>query len=343
MTGTSDNTLPAVTVIVPMLNEEQHIRACAENLLTQSYPPELVTILLIDGRSQDKTRDVVAQLQTDYPKRRIKLLDNPQRGVAAALNVGIQAANDDIIIRMDAHSVPEQTFIEKSVKALSVSGAAYAGGIMKPEGSSAFAKAVAVALNHPLGAGGAKFHTATQPQFTDTVYLGAFRKTIFDQVGLFNEALVCNEDYELNTRIRKAGQKIYLDPSIQTAYTPRDTPAKLWKQYFSYGWWKLEMLKLHPDSLKPRQLAPALFVKTILLLLLLSFFLPAAQYMLSIIIVLYLIILMIVALQSSRKLGLKTNVAVQIPLAVSIMHIAWGSGFFSSLINSVKPGSVARL
>lgn len=328
--------LPAVTVIVPIFNEEQHIRACAENLLTQTYSPELVTLLLVDGRSTDKTREVIEELIGAYPNRQIKLLDNPKRGVAAALNVGIKAAEDDIIVRADAHSVPQATFIEQSVTSLLESGAAYAGGMVDPQAETPFGKAVALAMVHPLGAGGAAFRTATTPQFADTAFLGAFRKTLFDEVGLFNERLVCNEDYELNTRIRKSDNQIYLDPKIKTVYVPRDTPEKLWQQYFNYGWWKLETLKLHPDSLRLRQLMPVAFVGAVLFLGLLSPIWIPARYLLGLALILYLGVLGLVTLKTYAKKESRLATVWRLPLAMATMHIAWGTGFLTNFFTGGK-------
>ena len=323
----------SVSVIVPIYNEELYIRACAENLLEQTYPAHLVTLLLVDGRSEDATRQVIQQLQADYPERDIRLLDNPKRGVAAALNIGIQAAQDEVIVRMDAHSIPQADFIEASVRALQTSGAAYAGGLMVPEGRTPFGKAVGHALSHRLGAGGAKFHTATEAQYTDTVYLGAFRKSVFDEVGLFDEDMAVNEDYELNTRVRKSGGKIYLEPYIQTIYTPRDTPGRLWTQYFKYGWWRVETLRKHPDSLRPRQLLPTLFVSICLILLVLSLFTVLAQYALGLALLFYAALLVFVTVDVYRQGTRDAATLLCIPVAVTLMHFSYGLGFICNVVS----------
>ena len=323
----------SVSVIVPIYNEELHIRACAENLLEQTYPADLVTLLLIDGRSEDATRQVIEQLQADYTERDIRLLDNPKRGVAAALNIGIRAAPDDIVVRMDAHSVPQKDFIEASVRALQTSGAAYAGGLMVPEGHTPFGRAVGHALSHRLGAGGAKFHTATEAQYTDTVYLGAFDKSVFDEVGLFDEDMDVNEDYELNTRVRKSGGKIYLEPYIKTVYVPRDTPGRLWTQYFKYGWWKVETLRRHPDSLRPRQLLPTLFVSGVLALLLLSLFMTLAQYALTLALLLYTALLVFVTVDVYRQGTRELATLLSLPVAVTLMHFSYGIGFVCNVVS----------
>ncbi|MGL4609648.1 MAG: glycosyltransferase family 2 protein [Trueperaceae bacterium] len=324
---------PAISIIVPILNEEKYIRQCLENLLEQTYPAHLVTILLVDGQSKDQTRAVIQKVQNTYSERNIHLLDNPKGGVAAALNIGIQASKTDIILRMDAHSIPSPDFITVSVNALQESGAAFAGGIMQPVGRSSFSQALAEAYSHPLGSGGAKYRNALTGQFTDTAYLGALTKSIFEKAGLFNEGLICNEDYEMNIRIRKAGGKIYLDPRIRTQYTPRDTLKKLWDQYFRYGWWKVETLKLHPDSLQLRQLVPFLFVLSITASALISFWWQPAHYMLVIVLATYLTMLGFFTWQLKQQ-GKPWSVVLQFPIVIATMHIAWGSGFLLNVLSA---------
>ncbi len=324
---------PPVTLIIPVYNEELYIRACTEHVLGQTYPSHLVTILLVDGHSEDNTRSIIEELQTLYPERPIHLLDNPKRGVAAALNIGVQAATTKIILRMDAHSTPAPDFIEASVRALQESGAAYAGGSVNPVGTTSFGQAAAEAWVHPFVSGGAKFRTAKTGQYTDTVFLGAFDKTIFDKAGLFNEALVCNEDYEMNIRIRKAGGKIFLDPRIQTTYTPRATPKKLWDQYFRYGWWKVETLRLHPDSLRWRQLIPFLFVLVTLLLACAAPFFVTGRYLLAAVLSSYCLVVALAAFSVIRTKKLSKHAILLFPFAVLIMHVSWGSGFLLNLVS----------
>lgn len=329
------NPKPAVTVIVPIRNEQAHIKECLHHLLNQTYPFHLVTILLIDGRSEDKTREIIASVKKQNPARKIYLLDNPQKGVAPALNIGIKAAQTDIILRMDAHSIPTKDFIEVSVDALQTSGAAFAGGIVNPVGTTPFSKAAAAAWVHPLVSGGAKFRTAKTGQFTDTAFLGALHKSIFDKAGYFNERLACNEDYEMNIRIRKAGGTIYLDPRIRTRYAPRDTPKSLWNQYFRYGWWKLETLKLHPESLKLRQLIPFLFVFTVLALTVMLPYLGVTKFLLAGTLIAYTAVLGLATLTLDKK-EMSMRDVVLFPSVVVIMHVSWGTGFLLNLISGGK-------
>jgi succinoglycan biosynthesis protein ExoA len=317
-----------VSVVLPIRNEEKYIRACLENILNQDYVAD--EILVIDGRSTDKTRSIVRDMIAENPQRQIRLLDNPGQITASALNVGIQAARGEIIVRMDGHTVPAKNYISSCITSLETSNADNVGGLISPKGDTAFADVVAVAQSNPLGAGDAKFHYSKNAQYVDTVYMGAFRKSIFYKAGLYDESLIRNEDYEMNIRIRKAGGTIYLDPSIKSVYTPRNSPKKLWDQYFQYGWWKVETLRRHPESLRWRQLIPVLFVVSLVVLALFSFLTPVL-YLLLAELGLYAATVGLTTLGTVKKLGFK---AALFPLAILIIHVSWGVGFMHSLISA---------
>ncbi len=314
-----------VSVVLPIRNEEKYIRSCLENILNQDYIAD--EILVIDGRSTDKTRAIVNEIIEENPHRVIRLLDNPAKLTAPALNIGIQAARGEIIVRMDGHTVPDKNYISACVRALETTDAANVGGLIRPHSDTVFGQAVAVAQSHPIGAGDAKFHYSQTPQYVDTVYMGAFRKSIFFKAGLYDESLIRNEDYEMNIRIRKAGGKIYLDPSIKSVYAPRNTPQKLWDQYFQYGWWKVETLRRHPESARWRQLIPVFFITTVLMGLLGSFLEPVKVLLLAEL-ALYALALGVSTLSVIPKMGLK---AILFPLAIMIIHISWGLGFLHNL------------
>ena len=329
---TSETRQPYISVVLPIRNEAQYIRSCIDNLLKQDYPADKVEILIVDGRSADNTRAIVQAIIQEHPDRAIKLLDNPQQIVPPALNVGVQAARGEFIIRMDGHTVPDRTYITACVDALQKTGAANVGGLIRPVGNSRFGRAVALAQSEPIGAGGAKFHYAQEPQFVDTVYMGAFRKDIFSKAGLFDESMIRNQDYEMNVRIRKAGGSIYLDPAIKSSYTPRNTPRKLWKQYFEYGWWRVQTMRRHPDSWRWRQVIPPAFVGTFMLLFVLSFFLPWARLLFTAQAVPYLLALVYATFKVRDQVqdGLEL---LYFPVAVIILHFSWGLGFILNILS----------
>jgi succinoglycan biosynthesis protein ExoA len=260
--------LPRVSVVLPIRNEADHIEACLERLLAQDYPRDRLEILVVDGRSDDGTTEVVERVRARHPEAALRLLDNPRRTVPPALNIGIRAARGDVIVRMDGHAVPAEGYLKACVAALARSGAANVGGVVVASGATPFGEAVALATQHPLGAGDAKHRIGGAAGDVDTVPFGAFRREVFERVGLFDESLVRNQDYEFNVRIRAAGERVHFDPAIRFAYTPRGSVRALWSQYFQYGWWKVETVRRHPTSLRWRQAVPPAFVLGLIVLLL---------------------------------------------------------------------------
>lgn len=324
---------PDVSIVLPIRNEEPFIRACLERLLAQDYPTDRLEILVVDGDSTDSTRTIVEDVIRENPTRRIRLLHNEKRIVPPALNIGIRASTGDVVVRMDGHTVPDRDYVSACVRALHASGAANAGGLIRPEGDTPFGEAVALAQSHPLGAGDATFHYARQPHLTDTVYLGAYRKEIFATTGLFDESMVRNQDYEMNVRIRKSGGKIYLDPRIRSAYTPRGSPRALWKQYFEYGWWRVETLKRHPGSLRWRQAVPAVFVLGLIVLSAAAPFSWVARILLAIQVAAYLAALAVATFGVRSKVAGRTDRLARFPLALATIHVAWGSGFLTNVLS----------
>ncbi len=247
---------PTVSIIIPVRNEMCHISECLDALLAQDYPRELMEVICVDGYSDDGTRAIVDEYIAGNPH--LSLLDNPGRIVSPAMNAGISAAQGDIVIRIDARCIVEQDYVRQCVRTLQQTGAQNVGGPQVAVGlDSVQAQAIAVATTSPVGIGNSKFRYATEPQFVDTVYLGSYPRAVFRRIGLYDEQLLRNQDYELNHRLRKAGGKIYFTPLIRSVYYSRPTLRRLWRQYFQYGFWKVHTLRLHPDSLKWRQMVAA--------------------------------------------------------------------------------------
>ncbi|HEX7003931.1 MAG TPA: glycosyltransferase family 2 protein [Trueperaceae bacterium] len=325
--------LPFVSIVLPIRNEERHIRACLTRLLEQDYPAERYEVVVVDGESDDATPALVREIQREVGSDRLRLLNNPGRIVPVALNIGISAARGEVIVRMDGHTVPERDYVSSCVRALRESAADNVGGPMRPRGETEFGRAVAVALQHPIGVGDARFHLEGESGYVDTVYMGAFRREIFERAGLFDESMVRNQDYEMNVRIRAAGGKIYLDPRIRSCYTPRGSFAGLWKQYFEYGWWRVETIRRHRWSARWRQLLPAAFVAALAGSLLLSPFWAVAALGFGLVVVLYLGALG--AATAAVRERLSGPALLRLPGAFVAMHIGYGCGF---LLNVVSGG-----
>jgi GT2 family glycosyltransferase len=311
-----------------MRNESNYIRPCLEALLRQDYPKEELEILVIDGHSTDNSRAVVSHYTQRYPH--LFLLDNPARTTSAGLNIGVLHARGRYIIRVDAHTVIMPDYVSRCVELLEATKAANVGGLMRPVGTTYLGRSVALATTTPFGIGDSKFHYLEAEQFVDTVYMGAFRREIFEQVGLFDEELIRNQDYELNIRIRKAGGKILLSPKIISYYTPRPSLMPLWRQYFQYGCWKVWTLQKHPDSLRWRQIVAPLFVITLFGSLLLNFAWKPARWLFAVIAGSYLLANSVASTIAAGRSGWRYLPIL--PVVFACIHFAWGLGFWYGLI-----------
>jgi glycosyltransferase involved in cell wall biosynthesis len=258
---------PPITIILPTLNERQHIRDCLDSLLAQDYQ-NIVEILVVDGGSTDGTRDIVSA-----EGGVVRLLDNPRMTAAAAMNIGIEACSTDLFVRVDAHTLYATDYVSRSVATSVETGASVVGGPMRPEGTNPFGRAVAAVTTSPLGIGPGKFHYGTELEEVETVYLGIFNRAEVLAVGGYDETNLqwAAEDQELNYRIRKAGGRIVLDPRIRSTYFPRSTPRALARQYHNYGMCKASTLRKHRTLPYWRPVIPAGMVLAVVLWVLLSF------------------------------------------------------------------------
>ncbi len=257
MTDTGDDAGPApVSIVLPTRQEQAYVRDCLDSLLAQTYPA-VDEILVVDGGSTDGTRQIVADVGPP-----VRLVDNPRITAAAAMNVGLEAARNDLIVRADAHTLYDPDYVAASVAARAESGADWVGGPMRAVGTTTFGRAVAAVTSSPFGVGPGRFHYATSATDVETVYLGTFDRRIVDEVGGYDETQLqwAAEDQELAYRLRRAGRRIRLDPRIRSWYFPRQTPEALWRQYVNYGMCKASTLAKHRRLPYWRPVAPALMV-----------------------------------------------------------------------------------
>ncbi len=310
---------------MPCYNEAGFIEKAVDSLMDE-YVRKNAEILIADGMSTDGTRDIVRSLiGRGYP---IRLLDNKDRYQVYGLNLAVKEARGEIIVRTDAHALYPKGYVQKCVDLLESTGAVNVGGVMVPEGHSAVQKAAASAMQHPLGVGDARFHLGDFSGYVDTVYLGAFKKEIFKRVGLYDTTLQTNEDAELNFRILKAGEKIYLDGSLKVKYFPRDSFLKLIRQYFRYGAGRCRTVLKHRELTSTRQLAPVFLVVIILLSLGIGFWRP----LVLLVPLFYFVSVVLAVFLSGRK---KKNPFLQkmlTAIAIILIHLSWGMGFLFHLI-----------
>jgi len=326
-----------VSIIIPCYNEQDTIGEVLEAINAQTYPHENLEVIIADGLSTDQTRQRVADFQAAHLGLDIQLVDNPKQIIPAALNRAIQAAQGQIIIRIDAHSKPYPDYIARCVEALETNLGENVGGIweIQPRHSGWIAESIAAAAAHPLGVGDALYRHASKPAYVDTVPFGAFKRELLALIGFFDETLLTNEDYEFNARIRQSGRKIWLDPSIRSIYYAQPTLRGLARQYWRYGFWKWRMLRRYPGTLRWRQALPPLFVLSLLVGILVGFAFPIAWGFLAIEILFYAGVLLIVSFATSTRKR-KQFLAFGLPLAIATMHIGWGAGFLWSMIKPIR-------
>lgn len=224
---------PRVTIAMPAFNEEHYIEACIATVQRQDYPGELIEILVADGRSTDKTRQILDRLSSVDP--RIKLVDNPAKLQAAGLGLIVKQSTGDIIVRMDVHAEYAPDYVRTCVETLEKTGADNVGGAQRAKAKTFFQRALCAALASPLGVGNARYRNSEEEGFVDTVFLGAFRRRVFETIGLWDPGAITNEDAELNQRILDSGGQIYLSRDIVVHYFPRDSFKSLATQYYRYG------------------------------------------------------------------------------------------------------------
>jgi len=328
--------MPSVSIIIPCFNEQTTIRKLLEAIYSQTFPRADLEVVIADGISTDGTRAEIAAFADSHPDLDIAVVDNPKRHIPAGLNCALKEAQGEVIVRLDAHSMPYPDYIEHCIADLEAGLGENVGGVweIRPGAETWVARSIAIAAAHPLGAGDALYRHAEKSAPVDTVPFGAFKRELLALVGFFDETLLTNEDYEFNTRIRQSGGKVWLDPSIRSVYFARATFSGLAKQYFRYGFWKWRMLRRYPNTLRWRQGLPPLFVLSLVGLGIPGIFLPLFRVLLAAEIIVYAFALIAAGILAAFKQK-DFSLFFGLPPAISCMHIFWGAGFLWSMIRGV--------
>jgi glycosyltransferase involved in cell wall biosynthesis len=318
-----DEALPFVSIIMPIRNEADFIERAIKSVLNQDWPAEKMEILVVDGMSDDGTKEIVKKL---YQKdSRIKMLDNPRRIVPTAMNIGLRAAHGDIFIRIDGHAEVASDFVRESVQCLREHPQAWvAGGHIETVADNYIGQVIASAMRSPIGVGNSRFRLGEYEGWVDTLAFGTHHKWIVDKIGYFDEELVRNQDDEFNLRIILAGGKIWMSKSIKSRYFSRGSLRKLWRQYFQYGFWRIRTLQKHKRPATLRQLVPLLFALSMLMLGLAGLSWRLFWILLGIEAVLYAAALLVGAFDVGRKNG--WQYAPLAPVVFIILHFGYGLG-----------------
>ncbi len=329
-------TLPAVSVVMPVRDEEKHLADSVTRVLAQDYPGGFELIVAV-GPSRDRTEQIARELAR--ADGRITVVANPSGRISSAMNAAIKAARYGVITRIDGHALLPAGYLLTAVRTLLATGAADVGGVMAAVGVSHFEQAVAWAMTSPAGVGAAANHTGGDAGPADTVYLGVYRREAIELVGGYDETMIVAEDWELNYRIRAAGGLVWFTPELRVTYRPRSSLVALARQHFRYGRWRRVVARRYPETVNRRYLAPpaatalnlagaALGIAGLVSWLASA---PSDLHWLTlgfVIPVVYLAGITAVAAVSARDLPLP--VRARVPLVLATMHTCWGAGFLTS-------------
>jgi succinoglycan biosynthesis protein ExoA len=347
--STAPEAAEAVSVVMPVLNEERHLAEAVAHVLHQDYPGELELILAL-GPSTDATTQIAKQIAA--VDARVIVVDNPSGKIPSAINAAIKAARHQIIARVDGHALLPPGYLQLAVTTLLETGAVNVGGIMAADGVTPFQQAVAWAMTSPFGVGSSRFHTGGRPGPVDTVYLGVFLRTAIERVGGYDEEYLRAEDWEMNHRIRQSGGLIWFQPALRVTYRPRASLARLGTQYFGYGRWRRVIARQYPGTISLRYLAPpaaatVIFAGTVAgiaglaglasaggvgwgVLAGLGFAAPVGYG------------IGVLAASASAARQVPPRVAARLPLVLVTMHMCWGAGFLTSSRRLAGCGGQAR-
>ena len=321
---------PFVSIVIPCRNEEKFISKCLDSIIAQDYPKDKIEVLVVDGRSTDRTKEVVEGYTQKYPF--IRLLDNPKRITPVAMNIGIKGAKGDVVILVNAHSILDRDFLKYSTEYLKKTGADAVGGKLNTinDNSSLVAQAIPQAADSIFGAGGKRYRGREEEGWVkDTLPYCAYPKEIFEKIGLIDEELIRDQDEEFNYRLLKSGGKIFFTPKIKSYLHIRPSLRKLWKQHFQYGYFKVKVTQKTGAIFTLRQLIPAIFVSSLMFTGVLSFFSKLFLCLFSLIVCSYLIANFGFSLAIAIKNGLK--IFLVLPTVFFTLHFSYGLGYLKGI------------
>lgn len=328
----SDATPLSVSVILPCRNEVGAISSCLQSIVKSEYPKEYLELIVVDGRSNDGTRDIVKEFSEKFPW--IRLLDNDRGITPAALNIGIRSSRSQIVVRMDAHTLYPPDYISKLVDWIERSKADNVGGICitQPANPTDKAQAIAIGLSHPWGVGNSHFRIGVSaPKWVDTVPFGCYRREVFDKIGLFDERLIRNQDDEFNHRLIKSGGRILLVPEIVSYYAARESLLKVWIMYYQYGYFKPLAVRTIGAVMTIRQLVPSVFVMSLILTATTAPWSNLIAVLFGAIVVSYGMINLYIGVSVAVKAGLRCGFWSMVVFPA--LHLSYGLGYLKGMLD----------
>ncbi len=310
----------SVAVVIPAKNAEETLEKAFASVLKQKID-EPLEICIAVAPSEDRTLEIAKRIELE--NNNVTLVENPTGETPVGLNLAIRNTKSRVVVRLDAHAELNEKYISKALEIMGKTGAVNVGGQQKPVGATPFEKAVAIATSSRFGAGDAKFRIGGKAGEVDTVYLGVFDRNAIEDVGLFDESLIRNQDAELNWRLRESGKKIWFHPQLIANYKPRSTLKELARQYFEYGMWRRRVVGVHPKSIKWRQVVPAINAVVFFSSFVLGFFWPV----LFVFPIFYVMITFCVTVIKSKSVRNFFLLLVIFPT----IHFSWATGFLKGV------------
>jgi succinoglycan biosynthesis protein ExoA len=314
--------LPFVSVVMPVRNESKAIVSCIRAVLNQDYPADLYEVIVADGMSTDNTRELILDSSRG---RNVRIVDNPRHIAPTALNVAIRESCGDVIVRVDGHCIVKSDYLRNCVDLLREHNCSGVGGPIITIGTTPVASAIAAAMSSRFGVGGSAFRTVQDREmWVDTIPFPAYRRALFEEVGLYDEELVRNQDDEFNARVRKSGGKLLLSPALKSEYFSRSSLRSLWRQYYQYGAWKIRVLQKHPGQMSLRHFLPSLFVSMLLASAIGTIFSTSAAWCLATLLFTYVVANLIATMTVARR-SIRIHYWT-LPFAFMALHFGYGVG-----------------
>ncbi len=326
---------PLITIIIPCRNEEKFIGKCLDSIIANGYHKDKLEVLVVDGMSMDKTRKVVEKYAQQHTF--LKLLSNPKKVTPSAMNIGIKASEGDIIIILNAHCFIANDFISKNIEYLNkIKDADCVGGMLNTinENNGIISAAIPMAIDSPFGAGGSRYRTRRDEGFiVDTVPYAAYRRMVFEKIGLIDEELIRDQDEEFNYRLIKYGGKIYYTPLIKSYLYIRPNLKKLGKQHFQYGYWKIRVIRKHKMFSTWRHIVPTMLVFSLAGGAISALFSAIGLYFLILVAGSYLLLTAFFSAKISADKGWKYFFVL--PPAFVTIHFSYGLGFLKGIFDFI--------